>query len=77
MVAAPRQQFAEHLSDGIEWGVLEKRTGRGRHPGVRRIRNLFMKALHQARFADACLADDQCHLPFTLERALPTIHQRA
>ena len=36
-----------------------------------------MEALHQARFADPRLADDQRHLAFAIERALPTIHQQA
>jgi hypothetical protein len=39
--------------------------------------NLFTEALYEARFADAGLADDQHHLTFTLERAIPSIHQRA
>ena len=34
------------------------------NPGVRRSRDLFMKALHQPRLADARLADDQRRLAF-------------
>src|ERR1700676_2887527 len=44
---------------------------------MRRPRDLFVEALHEARFADAGLADDQRHLTFTFERTLPSIHQRA
>ena len=36
-----------------------------------------MEALHQARFADPRLADDQRHLAFAIEGALPAIHQQA
>src|SRR5215468_1692583 len=36
-----------------------------------------MEVLQQARFADACFADDQRYLPFTLPAALPARHQRA
>src|SRR5579864_9721165 len=36
-----------------------------------------MEALHQARFADPRLADDQLHLAVAFEGALPTIHQQA
>ncbi len=36
-----------------------------------------MEALQQARFADPRFADDQRHLAFTIQHALPTIHQRA
>ena len=36
-----------------------------------------MEALHQARFADPRLAHDQRHLAFTIEGALPSIHQQA
>ena len=36
-----------------------------------------MEALHQARFADSRFADDQRHLALAIERAFPTIHQRA
>ena len=39
--------------------------------------DLFMEALHQARFADPRLADDQRHLAFAIEGTLPTIHQQA
>jgi hypothetical protein len=43
---------------------------------MRRTLDLFMEALHQARFADPRLAD-QRHLPFTLEDAFPAIQQQA
>jgi len=36
-----------------------------------------MEAPHQPRFADPCFADNQRHLAFTIQHALPTIHQRA
>ncbi len=44
---------------------------------MRRTRDLLMEALHQARFADPRLADDQRHLAFAIQRPLPTVHQRA
>ncbi len=44
---------------------------------MRRSRDLFVKALHQPRLADACLADDQRYLPFTTQRALPPVRQQA
>ena len=40
-------------------------------------RDLLMEALHQARLADSCFADDQRHLPFTIEHPLPTIQHQA
>jgi hypothetical protein len=58
LVASPRQKFAKHFSNGVEGSVLEKRPGRRLDPGVRHPRDLFMEALHQARFADPRLADD-------------------
>jgi hypothetical protein len=36
-----------------------------------------MEALQQARLSDPRLAHDQRHLAFTVEGALPTIHQQA
>jgi hypothetical protein len=44
---------------------------------LRRPRDLFVEALHQPRFADARLSDDQRHLAFTTPRPLPPIHQQA
>ena len=44
---------------------------------MRRIRDLFMEALHQARFADPRLADDQRHLAFAIQSSLPAAHQQA
>ena len=77
LVAAPRQKLAKHFGNRVEGRVLEKCPGRRLDPGVRRARDLFTEALHQARFADPRLADDQRHLAFAFERALPTIHQQA
>jgi hypothetical protein len=44
---------------------------------MRRSTNLFMEALHQARLADPWLSYNQRHLTFTVEGALPAIHQQA
>ena len=49
----------QHFGDRIEGRVLEKGAGARFDPGMRRTRDLFMEALHQARFADARFADDQ------------------
>ena len=54
----PRQKLAKHLSNRVEGRILEKRPGRRLDPGMWSTRDLFVEALHQARFADPCLADD-------------------
>ena len=77
LVAAPRQKLAKHFSNRVEGRVLEKGPGRRLDPGVRRTRDLLMEALHQARFADPRLADDQRHLAFAFEGTFPAIHQQA
>jgi hypothetical protein len=76
LIAVPRQKVAKHFTNRVEGRVLEKCPGRRLNPGVRRTRDLFVEALHQARFADPRLADDQRQLAFSVERALPTILQQ-
>ena len=77
LVAAPRQKLAKHFRNRVEGRVLEKCPGRRLDPGVRRASDLFMEALHHARFADPRFAYDQRHLAFAFEGTFPTIHQQA
>ncbi len=57
--------------------VLKKRCGSGRYRSVQRIRDLFVEALRQSRFANPRLADDQGHLAFTIQHAFPATYQQA
>src|SRR5262249_23508723 len=45
-------------------------------PGVGRTGNLFMEALHEARFANPSLAHDQRHLALAVLGTLPPTHQQ-
>src|SRR5207302_11403886 len=65
------------LGERIDRCVVEEGSGTRFDPGVSGALDLFTEALHEARFADASLADDQSHLTFTFERTIPTVHQRA
>ena len=66
----------QHVGDRIKRRILEKWRGRAFEPGIGSSGNLFAKALHQARFADAGFADNRDDLTFALAHALPTIHQQ-
>jgi hypothetical protein len=39
--------------------------------------NLFAESLHQTRLADPRFTNDQHHLPFTVDGAVPAVHQQA
>jgi hypothetical protein len=69
--------LAQHFADGIEGRVLEESAGARFDPGVGHPRDLLSEALHQARLAEAGLADNQCYLTLAFKRPLPAIHQRA
>jgi hypothetical protein len=70
------QELSKQFGHWVKGGVLKERRGRSLGPGMRRWCDLLLEMLHQARFANPGLADDQYRLTLTLKRAFPAIHQQ-
>ncbi len=74
--AVVTNHLTQPFANRIEGRVLEEGARTGLDPGVRRAGDLLMEALHQARLADAGLADDSNDLAFTVKHAFPSTQQR-